>query len=235
LALLLAFWLRARARDPHLAATCGWVAIALLGWFAVSAAAGASPASQALVACAGAAALLVLAFVARKRLAVRGALAMDDGPPREALRTVGLGLLYIYGPLVRSACVMAAAVAYWPQGPSSTHPAVSMLAAGGADAAILAATAIVLAPLGEELLCRGVLLPPLCRAYGARTAIALTGVFFGALHLGQGVWWAATTTVIGVVLGWARVRSRGLAAPIALHAAVNALFVGAWLRVIAAP
>ncbi|MGA9522297.1 MAG: CPBP family glutamic-type intramembrane protease [Myxococcaceae bacterium] len=79
---------------------------------------------------------------------------------------------------------------------------------------------VLLAPLSEELLFRGILLPWLSRWMPAWGAIAVSGVLFGALHFHYGLF-LVITVFYGLVLGWARVSSRSLRAPILLHMLIN--------------
>jgi len=89
--------------------------------------------------------------------------------------------------------------------------------------------AVVLGPLAEELLYRGVLLPWLERFLSSRTALAISGAIFAAQHLAYGPGIAAVF-VTGLVLGWARQRTGGLAAPLFIHTAYNG--VAALIRVL---
>jgi membrane protease YdiL (CAAX protease family) len=98
---------------------------------------------------------------------------------------------------------------------------------------------IVLVPVGEELVFRGLLLgwllAKLSDRYAPRTAARLAIVFsavaFGSAHASNALFGAGgfavvqvlAATVLGLVFGALRVRTASLAAPIALHALVNGL------------
>jgi membrane protease YdiL (CAAX protease family) len=98
---------------------------------------------------------------------------------------------------------------------------------------------IVLVPVGEELVFRGLLLGWLLSKLSerhaprtaARLAIVFSAVAFGSAHasnvlFGVGdftVVQVLAATVLGMVFGVLRVRTASLAAPIALHALVNGL------------
>ncbi len=82
--------------------------------------------------------------------------------------------------------------------------------------------AIVVAPITEELLFRGLLLQLICRyTKRAWVAIALSGVLFGLVHrdLPQAV---LPLMSMGIILGYARVKYRSIELCILIHALFNA-------------
>lgn len=85
--------------------------------------------------------------------------------------------------------------------------------------------AVLLAPLLEELLIRGLLLLPLARRLGGPAAVGITALVFGLLHLGdpQSV---PPLVLLGAVLAWLRLRSGSLWPPVLLHIANNAVALG---------
>jgi membrane protease YdiL (CAAX protease family) len=80
---------------------------------------------------------------------------------------------------------------------------------------------VVIAPITEELLFRGVLLRGLVQSYGERVGLLVSAVLFGLLHgrLAE----ALVAFVAGLVLGALRLRTRSVLPCIALHVGVNAL------------
>jgi membrane protease YdiL (CAAX protease family) len=98
---------------------------------------------------------------------------------------------------------------------------------GWSPATVLAFAVVagVGAPLFEELYFRGVLLPTLARRLPVWVAVVVQAVLFGVLHVDQGVFGVAAITAVGLVLGWLRVVTRSLVAPIAVHAGFNAVAV----------
>lgn len=78
-------------------------------------------------------------------------------------------------------------------------------------------------PLSEEVVFRGVILPRLVPWLGAPGGIVVTAVLFTLPHYGYSVQASVTVFLAGIVFGWARLRTGGLAVPVALHMAVNAL------------
>lgn len=98
---------------------------------------------------------------------------------------------------------------------------------------------ILLVPLGEELVFRGILLGWLLSRLSndhteptaARLAVLFDGVAFGAAHASNVFFGAGdfvivqvlAATALGLIFGTLRVRTRSLAAPILLHALVNGI------------
>lgn len=80
-------------------------------------------------------------------------------------------------------------------------------------------TATIAAPVFEELLFRGFLLPSLTRYVSVGTAIALSSLVFAIAHLSLSE--VLPLTVLGIVLGVVYTRSRNLLAPMLLHSLWN--------------
>ena len=87
--------------------------------------------------------------------------------------------------------------------------------------ACFAITAVVVAPVFEEILFRGVLLPVLGSWLGPAGAVALSAALFAAAHLSLGEW--IPLFLLGMGLGVLRLRSGRLAACVILHALWNGL------------
>src|SRR5690606_28853719 len=87
------------------------------------------------------------------------------------------------------------------------------------DGFALTIALVVIAPVVEELLFRGVLLPGLARSYGERIGLVLSALFFGLLHGRPAE--AVVAFAAGLVLGALRLRSRSILPCIALHVGVN--------------
>ncbi|MFT5687065.1 MAG: membrane protease YdiL (CAAX protease family) [Myxococcota bacterium] len=90
------------------------------------------------------------------------------------------------------------------------------------EAALMIAYGVAVAPLVEELLFRGFLLPPLAARLGARGGIAMSALLFGMMHLAdpQAV---PPLIILGAVLGWLRLRSGSLWPVLVLHVGNNAV------------
>lgn len=83
---------------------------------------------------------------------------------------------------------------------------------------------VVLAPLGEEILFRGLILGTLGRSMRAMTAIVVTGLLFGLTHLAP--WLLLPISVLGIVLGILVWLTRTLTAAWIGHALFN--LAGYW-------
>ena len=82
-------------------------------------------------------------------------------------------------------------------------------------------TAIVSAPVLEELLCRGVLFEVLNRRWGVKVSILVSALFFGLLHFSPAN--AIVAVVAGLIFGVLYVRTSSLYITIIIHAINNAL------------
>jgi membrane protease YdiL (CAAX protease family) len=85
---------------------------------------------------------------------------------------------------------------------------------------------IIVAPIAEELLFRGLLFGRLATRLDARTVIIITSILFGLVHIetfGTDANWSAVaiTANIGAWLGYLRYKTNGIGAPIMLHALNN--------------
>lgn len=83
---------------------------------------------------------------------------------------------------------------------------------------------VVLAPLGEELLFRGLILRGLVRRMGFWAAAAVSSALFTASHFDSYVLWPRTITLFatGMALAWVY-RRRGYWGSVAAHATVNGI------------
>ena len=82
-------------------------------------------------------------------------------------------------------------------------------------------TAIVSAPILEELLCRGVLFEVLNRRWGVKVSILISALFFGLLHFSPAN--AIVAIVAGLIFGVLYVRTSSLYVTIIIHAINNAI------------
>jgi membrane protease YdiL (CAAX protease family) len=86
--------------------------------------------------------------------------------------------------------------------------------------AVLAAHAVVVAPLVEEFYFRALLIPLCSRHMRLPFAVALSAGLFTLAHVNATA--AVPIFLLGVMLGWLYARTRSLAAPVALHVCYNA-------------
>jgi uncharacterized protein len=99
--------------------------------------------------------------------------------------------------------------------------------AHGVKLAVIALTAVVVAPVVEELFFRGLLLRALQRRFSAPAAVVISGVTFGAVHLlDPGAYVILPALVaLGMLSGVFAVRTGNLSRSILLHAGFNLLAV----------
>ncbi len=107
------------------------------------------------------------------------------------------------------------------QGLGGSNPLLSLVLEGQDKIAlaIFFFTAAVAAPLFEEFLFRGFLLPSLTRYFSLWQAILISAFLFAIAHLSLSE--VLPLMVLGVVLGFVYTRSRNLLAPILLHSLWN--------------
>jgi membrane protease YdiL (CAAX protease family) len=89
--------------------------------------------------------------------------------------------------------------------------------------------AVLLYPLIEEVLYRGLILQLLRRYCPLWFAVFVSAALFGVTHLGAGASNAAFAFAVGSVLAWLVIRTRSLLASIVCHATINF----AWLFLLA--
>jgi len=107
--------------------------------------------------------------------------------------------------------------------PSGSNPLLEMVLSNSSPQALLllASTALVLAPLFEETLFRGVLLPVLAQHWGPAWGIVLSAACFALAHLSLGE--LVPLFVLGLGLGWLRLQSGRLGSCALMHSLWNAL------------
>ena len=86
---------------------------------------------------------------------------------------------------------------------------------------LLALTAVVLAPLFEELLFRGVLLPVVGARWGIAAGIGVSALVFALAHLSLSE--APPLLALGIGLGWLRWSSGRLLSTVVMHGLWNGL------------
>ena len=106
---------------------------------------------------------------------------------------------------------------------SGSNPLLELVLTTGDPMALaaLAITATVLAPLFEETLFRGVLLPVLGQHWGRGWGVLVSALTFGLAHLSLGE--LTPLVVLGLALGWLRLRSGRLAPCVLMHGLWNGL------------
>jgi membrane protease YdiL (CAAX protease family) len=105
--------------------------------------------------------------------------------------------------------------------PGGSNPLLQLVLTAGDPLALscFALTAMVLAPLFEETLFRGVLLPVLGRRFGAATGVVGSALVFGLAHLSLGE--LMPLVVLGLGLGWLRLGTGRLGPCVLMHGLWN--------------
>lgn len=80
-------------------------------------------------------------------------------------------------------------------------------------------SAVIAAPIAEEIFFRGIILEGFLKNYSPQKAIVCSALMFGIYHLNP--WQAIGATVSGLVIGWIYWRTRSLVPGIFLHASNN--------------
>lgn len=115
-------------------------------------------------------------------------------------------------------------VGQWLDGdPEESARSLVAMVDSSLEAAALVVAVVVVAPLAEEVMYRGVLQRALAERLGTVGAVVVTSVIFAAAH-GQ-VILVPGLFVFALVLGFLAVRFDGLVTPIVAHAAFNATTV----------
>jgi len=98
-----------------------------------------------------------------------------------------------------------------------------------ADRSILGAAAILVAPVVEEMLFRGILYPAIRRTGFPRLAWWGSAVAFGAIHMNLATF--VPLTALALLLTWLYENTGNLLAPIAAHSVFNAMnFALVWMQ-----
>jgi uncharacterized protein len=79
--------------------------------------------------------------------------------------------------------------------------------------------AIIIAPMLEEILCRGVVLSGLLKNYAPYKAILVSAIFFGAIHLNP--WQGIPVFFSGLFLGWIYYKTQSVIPGMVVHATIN--------------
>ncbi len=171
--------------------------------------------------------LLGLVFV--RRLGGPGALAAlglrGDQPVRRA--AFGIAAVAAVLPVCVAVMILSAILFALLGVPQQVHPLLEVLEVRPSPWAIVGVIlqAVVLAPLAEEFLYRGVLMWPLVRGLGAAPALLVSSAVFGLVHAPAQPQAVLPLGILGAVLGYVAYRTRSLVPAVAGHAAFNALMV----------
>jgi membrane protease YdiL (CAAX protease family) len=164
--------------------------------------------------------LLILHLLLRGRQAPEGGWLQWRWRPLWEALTQAIGALLMVMPLVALASWLLSLV--WSE-PGGSNPLLDLVFHSGDRIALLCLglTATVMAPLFEETLFRGVLLPVLAQRLGAVGAVLASAALFALAHLSLGE--LVPLFVLGVGLGLLRWRTGRLAPGVFMHGFWNAL------------
>lgn len=158
--------------------------------------------------------------------ALRTQLDARMGPRLSTARAARLAVLYIASAMARATIALYVLMTLVPSLQAARDPGVSALIEGTSSPLgrlLMITAAVVLAPLAEEVVFRGILLPGLSRHMRTQNALLISAALFGLFHVPSHGIGAIMPGLLGLVFGWARLRTGSLAAPILLHAANNLL------------
>jgi membrane protease YdiL (CAAX protease family) len=158
--------------------------------------------------------------------ALRSELDARMGPQLSTGRAARLAVLYIASAMARAAIALYVLMTLVPSLQQARDPAVNALFEGTTSPlgrVLMVSAAVVLAPLAEEIVFRGILLPGLARHMKTQTALIISAALFGLFHVPSHGIGAIMPGLLGLVFGWARLRTGSLAAPVLLHMANNLL------------
>jgi uncharacterized protein len=132
----------------------------------------------------------------------------------------GVGGYFVALPLMLLVSVINQQI--W-QGQGGSNPLLQIVLEEGDPVALgmFFFTAAVAAPVFEEILFRGFLLPSLTRYFPVSGAIALSSLIFATAHLSLSE--ILPLTVLGAILGFVYTRSRGLLSSMLLHSLWNSV------------
>lgn len=163
--------------------------------------------------------LLLVARVAMRRLDAAALRAAQPEDPLGTLRALGRGVFYAVTGIARAmtAIYLLAALPHLPDHGDALQLARSW---GIVGIALFVLAVVFVAPLAEECLFRGVLLPWLASWMKPWPAIVVSAVVFGVGHLRYGVGFLLPL-FYGVVFAWLRLRTGKLRSSVALHMLIN--------------
>lgn len=84
--------------------------------------------------------------------------------------------------------------------------------------------AVIIAPIVEEVLCRGIILKGFLNNYSAKSAIIFSALIWGILHLN--IWQFVDAFLAGIFIGWIFLKTRSILACIWVHAVNNGFAIG---------
>lgn len=232
LGLLAILGLLGRRRGPPVTAVwcgigaalfAGWCFAILTEWSLIRHFGGLTPAATLFGISAQQAAQFVIGAIVYLRMGHRLQMPGDGRPRAEVAPVIFLGVFYLSLFFVRVGVV----VVYLQDAlrrflPTQIDPIENIFALGldSAGLNLLFLNAVILAPITEEILFRGLLFPALCLWIPPGWALFGSSALFALMHSYYGIG-ILMVFMYGMVLGWARWVSGGMRAPILLHSGIN--------------
>ena len=150
------------------------------------------------------------------------------GPVRPLLRKVGTGVGLGVAALLGSTLLVTLLVTLSGSEAAPEQVLTEQLLGGPVELVLAVLAAVVMAPVAEELLFRGLLHRALRRRSPAVAATLLSSVLFAVVHLDVAVsqpLGLVGLTLVGVVLAIAYERTGSLVVPVVIHATYNGLTI----------
>jgi uncharacterized protein len=180
---------------------------------------------------------LLLLVIAAQTLGLAGALAYLAarrrlswrllGPRRPRWRHVAIGLGVGVGGFVAVNLLIAGLLQIFGPVEPPEQQLLSDVTAGGLTTLFAVVAAVVMAPLVEEVVFRGVLFQGLKRRIGLWPGALVSGLLFAVVHVEvQQPLYSSAFVLLGLLFAWTMHRFGSLLVPIVAHAAFNAVSVG---------
>jgi membrane protease YdiL (CAAX protease family) len=151
----------------------------------------------------------------------------DTGPNGAALICGGWGTLakgFLVGSVFGACMSLLNKAINFPLGIEDLGGLARMGSSSGLTQAAWIFIVVVLSPLNEEILCRGVLFGGYRKSFGGAWATVLTTLVFLLFHLPQGIRYPPllfSCTALSVVALWCRLRAGAIGCAVAVHMGAN--------------
>jgi uncharacterized protein len=149
------------------------------------------------------------------------------GPLRPRGRHLAIGLGVGVGGFIAVNLVIRALTGIFGPVDPPEQQLLTDVTAGGVTTVLAVIAAVLMAPLIEEVVFRGVLFQGLKRRFGLWPAALISGLLFAIVHVEvQQPIYSLALLFLGVFLGWTMHRFGTLLVPLVAHATFNAISVG---------
>jgi CAAX protease family protein len=168
----------------------------------------------------GATVVLVHFFLREHQTGWREGFGLDNRPALSMIIGVCAGILILFPALkLQELCIrLFEQLKFHPHEQETVE--ILRHTGGLPERVALAFVVILVAPIGEELLFRGILYPAVKRKFGKHIALWGTAILFGAIHVNLASF--LSLVLLALVLLWLYEHTGNLLAPIAVHCVFNA-------------